>query len=276
MVNPTPRIVVLPPGRFTLPRLQDLWEAREVWWRFGMRDITLRYRQTALGVIWVILQPLLAAGVFSIVFGTIADLPSGGVPYFIFSFAGMLAWNVFNNIVGRASSSLVANQALVSKVFFPRMLVPLSTVMSVLLDFLVAFALFIVLLFVYGINPGWPVLLLPVWLLLTVLVSAGLGLACSALMVKYRDVSYVVPVALQILLYASPIAYSLSAVPENLLWIYNLNPLTWILQEFRWSLLAQPTPEAWQIVASLVVAPFVFFLGALVFQQYERRFADVI
>jgi lipopolysaccharide transport system permease protein len=137
-------IVITPPGRFTLPRLRELWEAREVFLRFGLRDITLRYRQTALGVIWVVLQPLLAAGVFSIVFGTVADLPSGGVPYFIFSYAGLLAWNVFNGIVTRSSSSLVANQALVAKVFFPRMLVPLSTVVSVLLDFVVALAMFVV------------------------------------------------------------------------------------------------------------------------------------
>jgi lipopolysaccharide transport system permease protein len=269
-------IVITPPGRFTLPRLRELWEAREVFLRFGLRDITLRYRQTALGVIWVVLQPLLAAGVFSIVFGTVADLPSGGVPYFIFSYAGLLAWNVFNGIVTRSSSSLVANQALVAKVFFPRMLVPLSTVVSVLLDFVVALAMFVVLLFVYDINPGWPVLLLPVWLLLTVMLAVGVGVSCSALMVRYRDVAYIVPVALQILLYASPIAYSLSAVPPELTTLYNLNPLTWLLQEFRWSLLGQTVPYLWQIIASVLVSFAALLFGAIFFQQFEREFADVI
>ena len=270
------RIVISPPGRFTLPRFRELWEAREVFWRFGIRDITLRYRQTALGIIWVILQPLLAAGIFSVVFGTIADLPSGDVPYFIFSFAGMLAWNVFNNVVGRSSTSLVANQALVSKVFFPRMLVPLSTLMSVLVDFAVAFGLFVVLLFVYQVNPGWPILLLPLWLALLVMLALGIGLICAALMVKYRDIAYVVPVALSILLYATPIAYSLTAVPENLLPLFNLNPLTWAMQEFRWSLLGQAAPELWQVFASLAVSFGVLLIGALVFQQHERRFADLI
>ena len=135
------RILLRPPGRLNLPPWRELWEAREVLWRFGVRDIVLRYRQTAVGVAWVVLQPLVAAGIFSIVFGQVAKLPTGGVPYFLFSFAGMLAWNVFNNVVSRSASSLVANQALVSKVFFPRLVVPLSSVISVLIDFVVAFAI---------------------------------------------------------------------------------------------------------------------------------------
>ena len=270
------KIVITPPRRFSLPNFPELWEGRDVFMRFGMRDVTLRYRQTALGVAWVVLQPLLSAGVFSIVFGQVANLPSDGVPYFIFSFVGMLAWNLFNGVVGRSSSSLVSNQALVSKVFFPRMLVPLAALLSVLLDFMVALALLVVLLFLYGINPGWGVLLLPIWVLMTLALSMGVGLICSALMVKYRDVQYVVPFALQILLYASPIAYSMTAVPANLQLLYNLNPLTWILQEFRWALLAQPAPPAWQIVGSIIVPIGVFLLGAVGFQQFERGFADVI
>lgn len=269
-------IIITPPNRLSLPAVRELWEGREVFLRFGIRDITLRYRQTALGVSWVVLQPLLAAGVFAIVFGAIADLPSDGVPYFIFSFAGLLAWNLFSNIVTRSSASLVSNQALIAKVFFPRMLVPLSAIMSVLLDFLVAVALFAVLLVVYGINPGWPILLLPVWVLLTILMAAGIGLCTSSLTVKYRDVSYVVPVMLQILMYASPIAYGLSAVPARFETLYNLNPLTWLLQEFRWSLLGQVAPPGWQIGASVGVAILVFVFGTLFFQQFERELADLI
>lgn len=270
------QIVITPPGRFSLPPVRELWGAREVFYRFGVRDIVLRYRQTAIGVVWVVLQPLAAAGVFSIVFGQVADLPSQGVPYFLFSYMSMLAWTVFNGVVTRAAPSLVSNQALVSKVFFPRMLVPLSTIMSVLLDLAVALCLGVVLLAVTGVNPGWPVLLLPVWVLLLTMLASGIGLAASALMVKYRDVAYVLPWAMQILLYASPVAYGLDAVPDRLRWLFDANPLTWFLEEFRWSLLGLPAPPTWQVAASVAAALVVFAGGALIFQRHEREFADFI
>ncbi|MEP7763040.1 ABC transporter permease [Sanguibacter sp. 25GB23B1] len=269
-------IVITPPRRFSLPGVGELWEAREVLNQFGRRDIILRYRQTAIGVTWVLLQPVVAAGIFSVVFGRVAGLDSGGVPYFLFSYMGMLAWNLFAGVITRAAPSLVSNQALVSKVFFPRMLVPLSTTLSVLLDFVVALGLGIALLVVYGVNPGWPVLLLPVWVVLMLLLGAGVGLAASAIMVKYRDVAYIVPWLVQVMLFAAPVAYALDTVPANLQTLYSLNPLTWLLEEFRWSLLGTPAPETWQIGASVVVCLGVFVAGALVFQQLEREFADVI
>lgn len=270
------RTIILPPGRLNLPSIRALWEAREIFYQFGKRDILLRYRQTAVGVAWVFLQPLVSAGVFTLVFGGIAQLPSGGVPYFVFSYAGLLGWNLFNSIISRASTSLVANQALVAKVFFPRLIVPLSGMVSVLLDFLIAFGLFIVLLFVFGINPGWPILLLPFWVVLTVLIANGIGLAASAATVRYRDVSYFLPWMLQILLYGTPIAYSLEAVPQNLLWLFNLNPLTWLLEGYRWSLLGQTAPDWWQVIALIVAALVIAFLGLAIFQRLERAFADVI
>lgn len=270
------RVVVRPPGRLNLPAWRELWDSREVLYRFGMRDIVLRYRQTVVGFAWVIIQPLAAAGIFAVVFGQVAGLPTGGVPYFLFSLAGMLAWTLFNGIVSRAAPSLVANQALVSKVFFPRMLVPLSSVMSVLLDFVITFALFVVLLFGYGVNPGWAILATPLWVVAAILMSAGIGLACSALTVKYRDVNYALPWIMQILLYATPVAYSLSAVPENIRWLFELNPLTWLLEAFRWSLLGQPLPAAWQLVALAGVSVLGFLAGTLIFQKMERGFADVI
>jgi lipopolysaccharide transport system permease protein len=269
-------IVINPPGRFQLPSLSQLWEAREVFTRFGIRDITLRYRQTALGVIWVVLQPLLSAGVFTLVFGKVAKLSSGGVPYFVFSFTGMLAWNVFNGVVSRASGALVSNAALVSKVFFPRILVPLSTAYSVMVDFAVSFVLMIILLISFRINPGWAVVLTPVWLLGVLLISSGLGVITSALTVKFRDVQYVVPFLLQVFLYASPIAYALSSVPQRYRIYYNLNPLTWLLQDFRWSLLHQVRPPTWHIAGSIAVPFAVFIVCALVFEQMERGFADII
>jgi lipopolysaccharide transport system permease protein len=268
--------VITPPTRFPLPHWRELWEAREVALRFGQRDVVLRYRQTAIGVAWVLIQPLAAAGVFSIIFGSVAQLPTGGVPYFLFSFISLLGWTLFSSIVGRASPSLVGNQALVSKVFFPRMLVPISTVMSCLLDFTVGLGLGVVLLIVYGVNPGWAVLLLPVWVLLFVLFGLGIGLACSAWMVRYRDIAYVLPWLIQVALFATPVAYSLEAVPANLQPLFNANPLTWLIEAFRFSLLGTPAPPPWQIIGGVVVSLVVFLLGAIVFQRNERSFADLI
>lgn len=270
------RTVITPPARVSIPSPRELWRFRDVFREFGKRDILLRYRQTAIGVAWVLVQPLAAAGIFSIVFGQVAKLPSGDLPYFIFSLAGMLVWNVFNGIVGRGSTSLVANQALVSKVYFPRVLLPLSSILSVLLDFVVGLALLVILLFWYSVNPGWAVLLTPVWLALTIVLAAGVACAASALAVPYRDVTYALPFLLQILLYATPIAYSLTAVDQHLRWIFYINPLTWLLEIARWSLLGQSMPPVWQLVALPVAAVAAFGLGTLVFQRLERGFADVI
>jgi lipopolysaccharide transport system permease protein len=270
------RTIIRPPGRLNLPSLRELWEAREIFYQFGRRDILLRYRQTAVGVGWVFIQPLVSAGVFTLVFGGIAQLPSGGMPYFVFSYAGLLGWNLFNSIISRSAGSLVSNAALVSKVFFPRIIVPLSGLIAVLLDFVIAFALFIVLLFIFGINPGWGMLLLPFWMLLTILLALGVGVAAAAGTVRYRDVSYFLPWTLQILLYGTPIAYSLEAVPEDLLWLFNLNPLTWLLEGYRWSLLGQSAPETWQVIALVFTSLIVFFAGVSIFQRMERSFADLI
>lgn len=271
-----PRIVIASPPRIALPNITHLWEAREVLIRFGARDITLRYRQTALGVVWVILQPLLTALIFALVFGKIAHLSTGGVPYLVFSFAGLLAWNMFNAIITRGSGALLQNSALVSKVFFPRVLVPLSTVFSTLVDFGVSLTFMAMLLIVNGIAPGWPLALLPIWVLLLVLLASGLATVLSGLAVSYRDVQYVVPFLLQFLLYASPVAYALDAVPSKYHIIYEINPLTWLLQEFRWSLLDRGAPPAWQIGASVGVCVGVFLLCMLWFEQMERGLADVI
>ena len=269
-------IVITPPSRVPIPDVRHLWEAREVLFRFGARDVTLRYRQTALGVIWVILQPLLTALVFTVVFGRVAKLPSGGVPYFLFSFSGMLAWNMISGIVSRSTGSLISNSALVSKVFFPRILVPLSTVYSVMVDFLVSLAFLVGMLFVYGVSPGWAVFLLPIWLVLIVMISSGAGFVFAALMVRYRDVQYVVPFIMQFGLYASPVAYSITAVPSRYRVLYDINPVTWIMEEFRWSTLSQPAPPLLHIVLSIVVSAAVFVGGALIFEKMERGFADVI
>jgi lipopolysaccharide transport system permease protein len=269
-------IVITPPGRFRLPSITHMWEAREIFTSFGRRDITLRYRQTALGIIWVVLQPLLAAGIFTLVFGEVARLPTGGVPYFAFSFAGMLAWNAISGIIGRCAPALVSNQALISKVFFPRIIVPLSTVCSALVDLAVAFCMMIVLLIVYRINPGWPIALTPIWVMSALLLGGGVGTAFSALMARFRDIQYIVPVVMQLLLYATPIAYSVDAVPHRYRLFFDINPVAWILQDFHWSLLGSSRPPTWQMAGSVGVAILIFFVGTVIFEQMERGFADVI
>jgi lipopolysaccharide transport system permease protein len=270
------RIVITPPGRFSLPNIAQLWESREVLYRFGARDVTLRYRQTLLGVVWVVLQPLLTALIFTLVFNRVAHLSSGKAPYLVFVFAGLLAWNLFSGIVARASGSLISNRDLVSKVFFPRMLVPLSTAYSTIVDFLVSVVFMVVLLIIYGVSPGFGILLSPIWTLMVILLGSGFGLLAAALMVRYRDVAYVVPFGMQFLLYASPIAYAATAVPSKYKVIYDINPLTWLLSEFRWSFLDQSAPPVWQLVLSIVVPILIFLGGAIAFEQMERGFADVI
>ncbi len=218
----------------------------------------------------------MAAGVFSFVFGKVAKLPSDGLPYFLFSYAGLLGWNLFNNTLSKSSVCLIGNSQLISKVFFPRLVLPLSTVPSALIDFAVAIAMMAVLMAVYRVPPTQTLLLLPLWMGVLILLSLGIGLCTAALAVSYRDVQYILPVFMQILLYASPIAYSLSAVPAHLRTVYLVNPLSGILEAFRWSLLHTAAPPVASLVYAIAVAIIIFFFGAFSFKRMERKFADVI
>jgi lipopolysaccharide transport system permease protein len=277
-LNPVaaPTLVIKPQNRWAPIRPRELWEFRDLLVRFMLRDITLRYRQTALGLSWVLLQPLLAAGVFTFVFGAVADLPSEGVPYFAFTFAAMLGWNLFNSTLLKSSISLTSNTGLVSKIYFPRMVLPLSILGSTLLDFVVAGAMMAAILMIVQIPVTAALVTLPIWILLAVLIGTGVGLASSALMVKYRDVAYVIPYATQILLYATPVAYSLSRVPEAArIWV-ELNPLTGVMTGLRWSLLGTTTPTTFMTCWSAIAAVSIFLIGATVFSRMERQFADVI
>jgi lipopolysaccharide transport system permease protein len=242
----------------------------------AVRDVKLRYKQTALGVIWVILQPLLGAGIFSFVFGKVAKLPSDGLPYLVFAYTGLLGWQVFNSTLTKASACVVGNAQLVSKVFFPRLILPLSTVLSTLIDFAVGFAVMIILMLSYGISPGPAILLMPVLLLFLIFFAVGLGLYTSALMVQYRDLQYAIPVLLQFLLYASPVAYSVSAVPQQLRAIYFINPISSLLEAFRWSLLQRGEINWINLAYSATIIVAIFLFGTFAFKRMERQFADVI
>lgn len=271
------RVTLRPSSGWQSINVGELMRFRDLLVELATRDVRLRYKQTAVGFVWVLLQPLAAAGIFSFVFGVMAGLRIEGMPYFVFSFAGLLAWNVFGSTLAKASACMVGNATLVSKVYFPRLILPLSTVASTLIDMAVSLVVLGILVVVYGVSPGAPLLLIPVWLALLLMLSLGLGFVGAALTVSYRDVQYVLPVLIPFLLYATPVAYRASDVPRDYrIGFYLANPLVGLLEGFRWSVLGTVAPP-WHFVAySAVVAVGVFLIGAAMFRRMERRFADVI
>lgn len=275
---PKPLLTIRPRSGWAALQIGEAWRFRDLLFSLAGRDVRLRYKQTALGVVWVVLQPLLAAAIFAFVFGKVAKLDSGPIPYFLFSYAGLLAWNAFSTILTKSSMCLVGNAQLVSKVYFPRVILPFSTIPSALIDFAVALALMGVFLPVWQLVPGAGILLLPLWLGLILLLATGAGLIASALTVSYRDVQYILPVVVQFLLYASPVAYAVAQVPARLRAFYYLNPLSGLLEAFRWSLLGPAGGELrWQYLAySGGFSVALFLIGLFSFKTMERRFADVI
>jgi len=270
--------VIKPITRWEVLNFKQIFAFRDLLVALGTRDVKLRYRQTALGVFWVLLQPLIASIIFGFVFNKVAKLDApNGLPYFLFSYAGMLGWNAFSGTLTKSAGSLVQNAALVSKVYFPKTIVPLSSMFSTLVDFGVALLLmFAILMPVFHVGISWQVLLVPVWLLLLIMAALGLGLYASALMVRYRDVQYIIPVLVPLLLYASAVAFPISQVPESYRWAVEANPLTSILEGMRWSLLGTDPPNTPALIYSVIVIVIAFILGALFFGRAERRFADVI
>jgi lipopolysaccharide transport system permease protein len=275
-----PYLKIRAPRGWAPLNLRDVWQFRDLLMALAGRDVKLRYKQTALGVLWVILQPLMAAGVFSFVFGRIAQLPSDGLPYFIFSYAGLLGWNLFNSTLTKTSGCLLGNSQLVSKIYFPRLVLPLSAVPSALIDFGVALGMMAVLMLSYHVHPNFGILLLPLWMVLLLMLSLGVGLSTAALMVSYRDVGYILPVLTQILMYASPIAYGLTyalkRIPPHFRALYLLNPLAAPLEAFRASLLGTAWPPLPWLFYSAGASLGIFLLGAYSFKLMERKFADVI
>ena len=271
-----PYLVIRPAAGWQIINVRELWHYRDLLITLGVRDIKLRYRQTALGAIWVIMQPLLAAGIFTFVFGKVAKMPSDGVPYFLFSYAGLLAWNAFSSCLNNGSGSLLANSQLVSKVYFPRLILPLSTLFSTLVDFCVAAGMMVVLMVTNRVTPHIGILLVPVWLLLVLMFASGISFLLTAIMVSYRDVKYAIPVLVPFLMYASPVAYSVSAVPGKMRYVFMLNPLSGLLEAFRWSLLGVGKLPLGYVEWSAACAVVAFIVGAMAFRKMERKFADVI
>jgi lipopolysaccharide transport system permease protein len=268
-----PSAVILP-GSGTLD-LRELWRFRDLFLLLTERDVRLRYRQTALGIAWVVLQPLVSSLIFAAVFGLFARLPSNGTPYLPFVFAAMLPWNLLAGGVQRAGNSLLASTNLVTKVYLPRAILPIAGVCAVLLDFAVALVVMFVLMPISGVLPSWTVLALPPLLALTLFVTIGVSLLFSALAVYYRDFSYALPFVIQVWMYASPVAYGSGLVPDGFQLLYGLNPMVGIIDGFRWALLGGALPVV-PLVESVGVSTLMLLIGAAVFRRVERSFADVI
>lgn len=270
--------VVLEAGRADRQYWRDLWRYRELLLILAWRDVSVRYKQTAVGIAWAFIRPFLTMVVFTVVFGHIARLQTDSpVPYALVVIGGLLPWTLFAAVLGDASNSVISNSNLISKVYFPRMIVPLATVLIAVIDFGVSLAILTGLMIWYAFVPGWQILLLPVFVLLTVLASLGPAIWAAAIVVKYRDFRFVVPFALQFGLYVSPVGFPSSVVPEQWRLLYNLNPMVGIIDGFRWCIVGGEMPLYLPgFLLSLGVTAFFLWLGIGTFRRIERDFADMI
>jgi lipopolysaccharide transport system permease protein len=256
---------------------KDLWRYRELFYFLSWRDILVRYKQTVIGIAWSLIRPLLTMIVFTIVFGKIAKLPSQGVPYAILVFAAMLPWQFFSNALSECSNSLITNSNLISKVYFPRLIIPASSVIVSFVDFLISFAILIVIMVWYRFMPDWKIVTLPLFVILSFGAAMGAGLWIATFNVKYRDFRYIVPFIVQFGLYISPVGFSSSIVPEKWRLLYSLNPMAGIIDGFRWAILGKTSEIYWTgFIISVAVVMVLCISGIWYFRKTERVFADVI
>ncbi|MBC7250176.1 MAG: ABC transporter permease [Anaerolineae bacterium] len=273
----TPVIRIEPSRGWVSLKLRELWEYRELLYFFIWRDIKVRYKQTVLGAAWAIIQPFFTMVVFSVFFGKLARMPSDGIPYPIFSYAALVPWTFFANGLRQASQSMVSHASMIRKVYFPRLALPIARVLAGLLDFALAFLVLWGMMLAYGITPTANVLWLPLLLLLAVVTSLGAGLWLSAMNAQFRDVGYAVPFIIQFWMFATPIAYPSSLIEAPLLrMLYGINPMTGVVEGFRWALLGVETAPGPMIVASSLAAVGLLFSGAFYFRRMEKTFADVV
>src|SRR5437870_6420756 len=269
--------IIIEPGRTEKNYWADLWRYRELFLILAWRDISVRYKQTIIGVAWAVIRPFLTMVVFTVIFGRIAALPSGGVPYALMVFAAMLPWSLFSTALGEASNSLIGNERLISKVYFPRLIIPTATVVTAFVDFLISFVILIGLMAYYRFAPTWNILLLPIFTLLALLASLGPGLWITALNVKYRDFRYVIPFVVQFGLYVSPVGFSSNVIPEKWRLFYSFNPLAGVIDGFRWCILGGGSPIYRPGFAlSISIVAFFVWLGISQFRKMEKTFADLI
>ena len=276
MRHDVPAIVVKPSKGWISLKLKDLWEYRDLFYFLTWRDIKVRYKQTVLGAAWAIIQPFFTMVVFSLFFGKLAKVPSDGIPYPIFAYAALVPWTFFANGLSQSSNSMVENANLIKKVYFPRMLVPISSVISGVVDFVLAFLVLLGMMFFYGIFPTKNIIWLPLLLVMAFVTALGVGLWLSALNVQFRDVRYTVPFLTQFWLFATPIAYPSSLLSEPWRTLYGINPMVGVVEGFRWALLGTETAPGPIIVVSAFVALALLVGGAFYFRRMEKSFADVV
>jgi lipopolysaccharide transport system permease protein len=271
-----PQTIYEPSRGWLSLNLGELWHYRELLYFLTWRDIKVRYKQAALGVTWAILQPLFTMVIFSVIFGNLAKLPSDGIPYPVFSFAALLPWQLFAGALQRAGTSLVANSNLITKVYFPRLVIPMSAVAAGVVDFGISFVVLLGLMLYYGIKPTWAILTIPLLVLFALLTALAVSLWLSALNVQYRDVQQMIPFVIQAWMYASPVAYSAGLIPSGK-WriLYGLNPLAGVIQGFRWALLGAAPPDELMLV-SVVIVLILLVSGLYYFKHMEKTFADIV
>jgi lipopolysaccharide transport system permease protein len=274
-MNAPPHLHISPPKKWIPVNLRELWNYRELLFSFTWRDVKIRYKQTALGFLWAIIQPLFMMIIFTVFFGRLAKIPSDGIPYPIFVLAALLPWTLFSEGITRSTSSMITNANIMTKVYFPRLIMPVSGVLSPLVDFVFSFLILIVMMAIYGFVPTLNILVLPLFILLALATSLGLGLWLSALNVQYRDFQYTIPFLIQLGLFASPVVYSASLVPEPVRFLYGLNPMAGVIEGFRWALLGTEMPGA-MILVSVGVVIVLLVSGAFYFRKMEQYYADVV
>lgn len=272
----THQTIIEPSHRWSSINLRELWENRELLFMLALREVQLRYRQTFLGVTWVILQPILTTFIFTFIFGGLLNASSENVRYEVFAFTGLVPWNVFSQSLQRGGVSLTRDLRLITKIFFPRVIIPIANAFSTLVDFSVSFVILIILLLIYRVPVSLSILSLPLMLILTLLLSVGVGVVFAALNVYYRDFTYVLPFLIQVWMFVSPLAYSSSLIPEKWSWVYKLNPMVGIIDGFRWAIFGTIDFPAGSLAYSLFVSLLVFSGGMIIFRRLERSFADVI
>lgn len=269
-------VVIRPSSGFVPLNLRELWEYRELLYFFTWRDVKVRYKQTVLGVAWAVIQPIFMMLIFTLFFGRLAKIPSDGLPYPIFAFTALLPWQLFSRALTDASTSLVANERLITKAYFPRLLVPASAVMASFVDFAIALVLLVGLMLFYGIVPTMAVLTLPLFILLALMTALGVALWLSALDAQYRDVRYTLPFLTQFWLFATPVVYPASLVPEEWRLLYGLNPMTGVVEGFRWALLGKGGGMEPMLAVSVIASMAIFVGGLYYFSRMEKNLADVV
>ncbi len=268
--------VIRPTRGFSTLRLKDLWEYRDLIYFLMWRDVKVRYKQTAIGTAWVILQPLVTMLIFTAIFGILVRVPSEGLPYSVFLYTALVPWSYFSEAISRGGGSVVANTNLISKVYFPRLVIPIASIATPVIDFVLSFIILLGLITWFNIRPTWAIVTLPLFFLFTVMTALAVSLWFSALNVRYRDVSYTIPFVIQIWMFASPIIYPMGIIPFKWRLLYSLNPLVGVITGFRWALLGKGSPDFWTMGISIVAVLLLLIGGILYFRRMERTFADII